>query len=226
MSTAASRRKASLACGILSSLLYVTMNIAGAMQFKGYSSISQAVSELSAIGAPSRQLWLALGFAYNVLVIAFGWGIRTTAGRNRPLRVVGGLLVAFGVVGFAAPFAPMHLRGEAFTFTDTMHIILASADVLIMLLTIGFGAAALGRQFRIYSIGTLLAHLVFGATAGLDGARLAANLPTPWIGLTERINIGVFLLWVIVLAVALLRTEGSTVPRELPKQRTVPQGAV
>jgi hypothetical protein len=31
------------------------------------------------------------------------------------------------------------------------------------------------------------------------------NLPTTWIGLWERINIGVFMVWVIVLAMALLR---------------------
>ena len=34
--------------------------------------------------------------------------------------------------------------------------------------------------------------------------RIAANLPTPWIGVWERINLGVFLLWVIVLAIRLM----------------------
>jgi hypothetical protein len=31
------------------------------------------------------------------------------------------------------------------------------------------------------------------------------NLPTPWIGLWERINISVFLMWVVVLAAYLCR---------------------
>jgi hypothetical protein len=211
MSTA---RKALLVCGPASSLLYVVMNIVGAMRFEGYNSISQAVSELSAIGAPSRPLWLALGIAYDVLVIAFGWGVWTTAGRNRALRIVGGLLVAFGAAGFAAPFVSMHSRGEEFTSTDTMHIAVTMVSVLIMLLTIGFGAASFGMRFRFYSIGTLVMHVVFGIWAGLDGPRLAANLPTPWLGLTERINIGLFLLWVVVLAVVLLRAEAATVHRE------------
>jgi hypothetical protein len=35
---------------------------------------------------------------------------------------------------------------------------------------------------------------------------LQANLPTPWIGLWERINISVFVLWVVVLATMLWRT--------------------
>jgi hypothetical protein len=47
--------------------------------------------------------------------------------------------------------------------------------------------------------------LAFGGLTFLEAPRLQANLPTPWIGLWERINITVFLLWVVVLAVRLLR---------------------
>jgi hypothetical protein len=202
-------RKVLLICGIVSSLLYVAMNIVGAMQFEGYDSASQAVSELFAIGAPSRPLWVLLGIVYQILVIAFGWGVWASAGRNRTLRVVGGLLLAYGVVGLAAPFFPMHMRGAGVTLTDTMHKILTMVTVLLMLTAIGFGAAALGKWFRFYSIATIVILLVFGVLTGLDAPRIEANLPTLWVGVTERINIGVFLLWVVVMAVALLRTQGD-----------------
>jgi len=47
-------RKALLACGALSSLDYfVAANVVGPLRWEGYSSVSQSVSELSAIGAPS-----------------------------------------------------------------------------------------------------------------------------------------------------------------------------
>ena len=49
-------RKALLICGILSSLLYGAM--IGAIGFEGYSCISQTPSELTAIGAPTRSLWM------------------------------------------------------------------------------------------------------------------------------------------------------------------------
>src|SRR5262245_61959023 len=39
----------------------------------------------------------------------------------------------------------------------------------------------------------------------IGGPRIAANSPTPRVGVWERINIGVFLLWVVVLAIALTR---------------------
>jgi hypothetical protein len=81
--------------------------------------------------------------------------------------------------------------------------------VLLMLLAIGFGAAAFGKRFRLYSIATIALLVVFGALTGLQAPRIAANLPTPLVGIWERINIGVFLLWVMALAIALLRGPGE-----------------
>ncbi|HEV2358803.1 MAG TPA: DUF998 domain-containing protein [bacterium] len=201
-----------LVCGILSSLLYGAMITL--IRYKGYSPISQVPSELTAIGAPTRPLWMLLGPVYDVLVVAFGVGVWMSAGGKRVLRVVGGLFVAFGVLGGVAwPFAAMHQRevlaAGGGTWSDTLHVILGLATVLFMLVAIGFGATAFGKSFRLYSIVTILILFVFGALTGLESPRLQANLPTPWIGLWERINILGFLLWVVVLAVALLRGRGA-----------------
>jgi len=204
-------KKVLLICGILSSLLYVAMNVIGAMQFEGYSSISQTISELSAIGAPTRPLWIPICIVYEVLMIAFGWGVWVSAGRNGALRVVGVLLLSFGVIGFAWPFASMHQRevlaAGGGTLTDTLHIVFGTVNVLFMLVAIGFGAAAFGKRFRLYSIATILILLVFGSLTGLDGPRIGANLPTPWVGVWERISIAGFLLWIVVLAIILLRAD-------------------
>jgi len=198
-------RKSLLICGILSSLHYVAMNVFVPLQWEGYSSASQTVSELSAIGAPTRPLWVWLGTVYSLLVTAFGCGVWKSAGRNRPLRVVGGLMIVDGVLSLYWP--PMHLRGAEFTLTDTMHIVWAMVTVLLMMLAIGFGAAAFDKRFRAYSIATMVILVVFGALTGMDGPRIAANLPTPWVGVWERISIVAFLLWVVVLAFALLRAQ-------------------
>jgi hypothetical protein len=201
-------RKVLLVCGILSSLLYVGTDVLAAIRWVGYSYTSQTISELSAIGAPSRPLVLPLALTYDVLLIAFGLGVWGLSGRKRALRFTAGFLVGIGVIGLAwTPFFPMNVRGVERTFSDTMHIVLTGVTVPLIMLAIGFGAAAFGKPFRLYSIGTLLASLVFGAVTGLDGPRIAANLPTPWAGVTERISVGVYLLWVLVLAVVLLRTE-------------------
>jgi uncharacterized protein DUF998 len=132
-------RTSLLLCGILSSLLYVAMNVFIPIQWEGYSSASQTISELSAIGAPTRPLWVALGIVYTLVMAAFGWGVWTSAYENRSLRVVGGVMIAYGVIGLFWP--PMHLRGAELTLTDTMHIVFSIVTVLLTMLAIGFGAA-------------------------------------------------------------------------------------
>ena len=200
-------RRALLVCGILSSLLYGAM--IGAIGPEGYSRISQTPSELTAIGAPTQSLWMLLGAIYTVLVIAFGWGVWTSAGRHRALRIVGGLLVAYGSLGLLWPFAPMHprevLAAGGGTLSDTIHVVLAGVTVLLMFVAMGFAATAFGKRFRLYSIASIVVVVAFGALTSWNAPRLQANLPTPWVGLWERINISVFLLWVAVLATALLR---------------------
>ena len=206
-------RKSLLVCGILSSLLYVATTIVVAMQWEAYSSASQTISELSAIGAPTRSLWAVPGAIYTLLVTAFGFGVWASAGRIRALRIAGGLILAYGALGVLWPFAPMHLRetlaAGGGTLSDTMHLVLASVTVLLMLLAISFAATAFGTRFRVYSLATLAILTAFGALTFLDAPRIAANLPTPWIGVWERINIGVFLLWVVVLATTLLRVKDA-----------------
>ena len=49
-------RKVLLLCGILSSLVYIAADIFAARRYPGYRYTAQTVSELSAIGAPTRPL--------------------------------------------------------------------------------------------------------------------------------------------------------------------------
>ena len=204
--------RASIFCGILSSLLYVAMTVFIPRLYDGYDPVSQTVSEISAIGAPTRKLWVLLGIIYTLLVAIFGWGVWKSAGNNRQLRITGGLLFAYGAIGLFWPFAPMHQReviaGGGGTHSDTMHIVFSMVTVVIMMLAMGFGGRTSGKQFRLYSIMTIAVLFVLGAWTGMEGVKLNLNLPTPWLGIIERILIGGFLLWVVVLAYLLLRSPG------------------
>ncbi len=205
-------RKVLLVCGILSSLLYIVTDILAAIQWDGYCSASQSVSELMAIGAPTRPFVIFLFGVYSVFVIAFGLGVRGVDTRRRTSRIAGVLLTGYGLAGYVTGlFFPMHLRGAVGTITDIMHITGTIVMSLFLILSIGFGSTAHGRWFHRYSIVTILVLLLFGAWAGLDGPRVAAQLPTPWLGIKERINIYTSMLWVLVFAVILLRAEKAKV---------------
>ena len=210
-----------LGAGVASAVLYASMLVFVPLAWEGYSSAGQTVSELSAIDAPSRQLWVSLGLVWTLLYAAFGWGIWRAAGSGRSLRVVAGTIIVAGLVGLFWP--PMHQRevlaaGGA-TLTDTLHIVWTFVNGVLTLLAMGFGAAALGRRFRIYSIATMVVLIAAGALTSVAAPGVDANLPTPWIGVWERINIGAWLLWVAVLAVMLLRRGPSPATKELRADR-------
>jgi hypothetical protein len=202
-------QKVLLFSGLLSSLTYIAANVVVPMTWHEYSIANQTVSELSAIGAPTRALWIALVLPYIVLFAAFGWGILKSAGTNRWLRIVGWLILVYSAFNLYWP--PMHQRevlaAGGGTLTDTLHLVWAGVTVFLFVLMMGFGAAALGPQFRIYTIASGVALILCGLLTSLDAPNVAAILPTPWIGVWERINIGVFLLWVAVLSVSLARLQ-------------------
>ena len=200
-------RKSLLVCGILAMLWYVAINILVPLQYPGYDSASYTVSELSAIDAPTRSLWFILCIFYSLLFIAFGAGIWLSANGNRKLQIVAVVIIFDSVLGFFWP--PMHQRqiiaAGGGTLTDTLHLAWAFVHLTMMLLMIGFGAAAFYKNFRIFSVFIVLIFFVFGILTSIESRGIEAGLPTPYVGIWERINIGAYMLWVIVFANLLLK---------------------
>jgi hypothetical protein len=201
-------RRILLVCGVLSSLLYVGTDVLAAIRHAGYHSFtSLTISELMARGAPTKPLVDPLFMIYDVLVIAFGVGLWMSGRGNRPLRLAAGFLIAYAVAGLPGPwFFPMNLRGTADVGGDVPHIVLTGAIVLLIVGAVASGAFALGRRFRLYSFATILTMVVFGALTSVAARAMASGQPTPWIGILERIDIGAFLAWAAVLALAAIRS--------------------
>ena len=126
---------------------------------------------------------------------------------NRALRIVGALLFTQTVFGVFWP--PMHQRAVLAagggTMTDTLHIVWTVVTSVFFMVALGFGAAALGKRFRVYSLATMAIVFACGAWTGTYAPAIQADMPTPWVGVWERINTNVFMLWVVVVATTLLR---------------------
>lgn len=201
-----------LICGIASPLLYALADFLAGMRWESYSFRDQTISELGAIGAPSRALFSALLVPVYVLLAAFGYGVRKSAGGRRRLARVGGLLVVLGIMALAVgQFVPMRARGTEQGLTGAMHLVEGSVATLIILLAMGLAATVFERAFRIYTVVSLAVVLGFGAWSGMDALRVEAGMDTPWLGVRERIFWYAYQLWFIVLASTLLgeRNAGS-----------------
>ncbi len=176
------------------------------MQWEGYSFSDQTISELGAIGAPSRPLFSAMLIPVYLLLIAFGIGVWRSAASRRSIQVAGGLLVAFGILALTVgQFVPMQPRGSEQGLTGLLHLVEGMVAMLLLLVAMGFSAATFGRQFRLYTILTVIVMFTFGLWSGMDAPRIEAGLATPWVGLKERIFWYAYQLWFMALAITLLR---------------------
>lgn len=214
----AALRKALLTCGILSAVWYVAINVFVPARYEGYDLFSMTVSELSAIGAPTRIIWVLLAMPYPLLLLFFGWAVLGSAGGSRNLQIAGSLIIVYSVFNFYWP--PMHQRqviaAGGGTLTDSMHIAWAVMTLIFNMLLMGFGAAACNKPFRWYTVSTWIIFIVFGILTFIASPGIEANLPTPYIGLWERINIAVFLLWLILFAINILRKNKSRQGHQAP----------
>lgn len=215
-----------LACGIAAPVVYAATDVLLAMRWDGYSYRDQTISELNAIGAPTRTLSIVLGIAGYALLVAFGVGVWRAAAADRRLRTAAGGLIAVGVFAwFGVPFAAMHVREAEETLTDTLHVVQLAVAGPLLLVIVGFGAAALGWRFRVYSAVTVLVSLAFGVWSGTYGADVANDLETPWLGVIERISVYAYQLWFVVFATALIarasgcETSSRTLERDREEER-------
>jgi hypothetical protein len=204
-------RQLLLACGVLSSLLYVATDILGGLRYDGHRFTSQAISELMAVGAPSESFVDPLFLIYDALALAFSVAVlREGVGRRRALRITGTLLITYAIVGFSGPtLFEMHPRGTSGEMSDLPHVVITAVLVSLLLSAMSVAAFALGRGFRVYTFATLAIVIAFGAAAVPYGVRLAAGQPTPGFGIVERIQVYTCLLWMVVFAWALLHGPAS-----------------
>jgi hypothetical protein len=201
-------RKFLLACGIAAAVLYVGIDVLAAIRYPAYHSFSsRVISELMATGAPTERLVDPLFLIDGVLMLAFAVGV-WMSGPERRMHVTAGLLFAFTAIGFLGPtLAEMNMRGSGGDPTaDFLHIGLTMGLMVLMIAAMIVAASMRGRWFRNYTYATLGLMVVFGALTAVASRNFDTGEPTPWIGLTERINIWAFQLWVVVLAVSLMRS--------------------
>jgi hypothetical membrane protein len=201
-------RKILLICGVISPVLYAVSDALAGMKWEAYSFRDQTISELGAIDAPSRPLFAGLLIIVYALMVAFGAGIRKSAGENRRLRIVGGLLMVLGVMALTfGQVASMRLRGTAQGLAGALHLIEGAMAMLIIFTAMGIAAGAFGKRFRLYTIGSIVLAIGFGAWSVSEFAKIEQGLATPWIGVKERIFWYGYQSWFIVLALTLLRKQ-------------------
>jgi hypothetical membrane protein len=213
------RNKSLMLCGILAPIVYALTVVLGGILRPGYSHVAQAVSDLIATGAPNKALLDPLFAVYNLLVIAFAIGLfqHVHADHQKYKKIsgtVGALvLVAQGIFGLATLIFPEPAGGmsAAITSTGAMHIVFAGLSSLTTMLTIllmgfWFRNSQYAHRYGLYSFISVAAVFLSGGLAAITVAN-----QSPVAGLVERITIGGFLQWLLVIALNLYSSEKTNI---------------
>jgi len=193
-----------LSSGVAASVLYAITDLLGGLRYPGYSFNSQAVSELMAIGAPSERIVDPLFLLYNVLMLVLAIAVY-----KEGLTLTAVLIAIYAALGFTGPtLFEMHQRGTPGA-NDLPHIVLTAIMVLLMLAFMITGATAMKPWFRIYTAATIATLMLFGTITSVMAAGIAANVPTPGMGVAERITIYASQAWIAAFAMTLRLSRSS-----------------
>lgn len=204
-------KKLFLASGAASALVYLFAVVLGGLLRRDYSHVSHAISELTGSGAPNRELLNVLFNIYGLLSIVFAIAalnhVKAYASRAADASMI--LFLVISVFTFLWVFFPMDERGAEATFKGAVHIAIAAvvspSTIICMLLAgLGFKRRKDMKGYAVYSLISSALVLVSGMMAAISPGN---TLLLPYMGLFERVTIGLYLLWMLVTSIRFLSQE-------------------
>ena len=174
--------------GVAGYIIYLLTVFISQRAYPGYNWMGQAISDLSALNAPSRELWTQLttvssacGLVFSALAPIY---IRNRLNRN--LRVG---IYLFAVLSWVDTLGytlfPLTESGYAGTFQDIMHVFVVTAAVLILSITSFIMIMVGGYRNRKYrSIAIFATISLCGLIIGTIGMGI---VPLCYGGLMERL---------------------------------------
>ncbi len=176
-----------LISGILSVVFYILHDIIGGMYYPGYDRMSQAVSDLTAVDAPSFVIAGGLSKVYGIFSCLCCAFLSVMVGNVRKSLRLGIYLFAAmnGISAIGYSLFPLTGRGYDGSVRSFIHVyVVTAAVVLLSIASLILTAAGSFRDNR-KTLG------IFAAIALLCmffGAAGSANVPKEMFGLVERFS--------------------------------------
>ena len=193
--------------GALASLLYIVAVIVGGILWPGYSHIRQSISELTMTNSPVVKQVGWMFALYNYLLLVFGVGmVGIWWKRNKLLAVSGIFLAVCSFAGIGMLSATQDPLGASLTTKGLIHLILAGVASLTTLLALFLAVFGFARENN-RSLKNI--SLIFATLVLISGPITAMAIPQipDYFGLIERVTIGSFILWLLLVSGTLLVAE-------------------
>lgn len=192
-------------CGLAAPVIFVSAIVVFAALRPDYSHLTNAVSELGVFDAPHALAWNLIGFILVGLLIAlFGAGLGRATSASGGIDSAGLWLIVSGL-GFAGAGAfPANMEARFASPWTILHLVMST----VCFVTFIVAAFAFGKRFSRLPAWTGMARISSG-TAWLAIASMLLRAMPLMPGVMQRISFGVYLLWVLIMAMALWRRTRS-----------------
>jgi len=201
--------------GLLASISYlVYVVIGGFLSEKGYSHLNNAISELPYFVPKNDFVYLSkLTTIYAIALIFFSIiaFIDLKNYKSKLCRIAFLLLLFNSVSGIMMVFFPMDERGTQTTILGVGHLVLAGLCAIFSILTplfagIGFKNIPKFKHLAVYSI---ISSIIIFVSGGITAAGAANEFK--YFGIVERITIGTYIIWILVISIQMLHINSISV---------------
>ena len=178
--------------GVLALLSYTAAEVFSPLAYPGYNWMAQAVSDLSAEAAPSRQLWNQLAAPYNICGIVCATCVALFVSQKRVstrlFRVGIYLFMAMNwVSALGYGVFPLTDGGkEIASFQEMMHMVVTVAVVLLSIASLVCLIIAGCREKSVRGIGLWAALALVLMMVGSIGTGI---VPPQYFGVVERFSV-------------------------------------
>ena len=177
--------------GVISLISYAAAVFFSPLGYPGYDWMSQAVSDLSAENAPSRDLWEVISSLYNICTLPCLLAVCIfIQGRlKKSLRIGIYLFTVMSLISkLGYKLFPLSESGNAGTFQDVMHTKVVTPLVVILsiasLVTIMAGGYRSNGRYRSLAVcATVCLGLMFLGPVGM------VAVPKAYFGIFERFSV-------------------------------------
>lgn len=176
--------------GVISLLSYTAAVIFSPLAYPDYNWMAQAVSDLSAVNAPSKMLWNQISSLYGVCgMISIMMVCVFIQGKLNKLLRIG--IYMFAVMNWVSSIGysmfPLSDSGNAGTFQDIMHIYVVT--VLVVVLSIASLVVIMIGGYRDKKYKSLAVWATFALLLMFAGAIGTNIVPREYFGIPERFSV-------------------------------------
>lgn len=191
--------------GIIGPIYYFLLLTTLGRMWSGYNPILQSMSEIGSVTSPYKDMMNYAGFAVlGIVMLLFGVGLWRMLGRGALQHLTSILVGIAGVFMFAVGFLPCDAGCIDVTQTGRLHSITSTVPSITLPLAAMVMATTITKKW-----GKKWGYISFwlGVLSMAAGPIMFVPQSTLYLGMIQRIGIGLSLLWMILISIKSISVE-------------------